>query len=79
MSCRERVCDLNGQIENVAELERVSLDYAPQSFALDVLHDDETDVVVLADLVDCADVWVFQPSCRLCFSDESLLGLIIGG
>ena len=56
----ERVGNFDRQVEHFVNAQRFRLYAAPQSLALQKLHGDEDSAVLLADVVDRADVWVAQ-------------------
>ena len=71
MRCFERIGDLNAEIEKLLGLECPALDAMLESLALEQLHGDEWLAVVLADLVNRADVRMIQAGCRTRLALES--------
>jgi hypothetical protein len=52
----ERLGELGGEVDNLTDGQQIAGGGDLQRLALDVLHDDERAAVVVADLVDLADV-----------------------
>src|SRR5438132_6096001 len=52
----ERVCHLHCDVERLAQLKRLALDAACEGFAFDILHHDESMVIISANFVDGTDV-----------------------
>ena len=77
--CIERVGDLDGQGEQGLGVQRLARDAMLQSHTVQEFHGDEGLAVLLADVVDGADVWVIQSGCGLGFALESSQGLGIAG
>ncbi len=75
----ERVGDFNCDIQQPLQLQRPSLNHIPQGLALQIFHHQENPPLVLADLVNCADVGMIQRGRRTRFAAESLQSLRITG
>ena len=73
----ERVGDLDADVDNLLDLERAGRDAIVQCLALHPFHDDERLAIVLADVVDGADVGMVQRGCGARFNAEALNGLSI--
>ena len=56
----ERIRNLHGEVQKLFERERLALDKVVQCRPFQAFHDDEETVLVLADVVDGADVWVIE-------------------
>ena len=54
----ERARDLNADIENLIKRERLPMSPLLQSLALQILHHDEPPAVVIAYIVNRADLWM---------------------
>ena len=72
-----------GHLDRVAQrlVERKSTFFQPlrQRFALDVLHDEVVDTVLLADVIECANVRMVQARDRAGFTLEALTELDVIG
>ena len=68
----ERVGDLDGELEDLDELERSAVYSLGQVLALEPLHGDEVLVFVLVDLVHRADAGVIQGRCRASLALKTL-------
>ena len=75
----ERVGDLDSQIEQLFNLERTALDLVFEGYAVQILHGDEGLPVLLADVVNGADIGMVQGRGRLRFALEAAEGLRIFG
>ena len=71
----QRVGDLDPTSSTVSSLEWTGGEPILQRRALQILHDDERSPVLLADVVDRADVWVVQRRRRPRFARETAQGL----
>ena len=60
MRAVERVGDLGGELERLIERERALLDAGGQRLALQVLHHHVAGAILIADVVECADVRMIQ-------------------
>ena len=69
------VRDLNAVLQSLVEWERAFLQSLRERLSLDVLHDDEIDTVLLADIVERADVRVIELRDRLGLTLEACLAL----
>ncbi len=78
--CRvQGVCDFNSQFEKFVERQWLAGNALPKGLAVEKLHRNELPAVLLADVVNGADVRVIQRRCRLPFSPETLeSGKILG-
>ena len=60
--CRvERLRDLNGDPHGLGDGQRSSAQPRRQRFAVQVLHHEEVDAIVMADIVKRTDVWMREP------------------
>ena len=75
----ESVRDLDPQFEQLFSLQRTALDHVFQGRALQIFHGDESFPVLLADVVDGADIGMVQGGSRLGFALEAAEGLRIFG
>ena len=75
----ERVRDLAAEAEDLVESERTLHEPLGQGLALEVLHDEELDAVLVADVVQRADVGVGKRRDGLRFPLEPLTTLGAGG
>src|SRR5438876_7937305 len=75
--CGKRAADLNGGIEDFAELHRRPLHALTQRFAVDELSGDEVRRVDLLDLVNRDDVWMVQSGSRLSFLYKAAHALLM--
>ena len=75
----QRVGDLDRERQQQIDLERAPGDAMLQRRPVEELHDEERAAVVLADIVDGADVGVVQRRCGARLAAESLQGLGIVG
>ena len=57
---RQRVCDLNRVVQRVAELQAAPPHHLRQRGTGKVLHRDEVDTLLLADVIDRDDVRMIQ-------------------
>ena len=73
----ERVGDFDAQRERHLQFHRTSGDHVLEGHAVQELHDEESAAVVLADVVDGADVGMIQGGGRLGLAAETLQGLMI--
>ena len=71
----QRVGDLRAHVEGCVQAQRTGGEPIFQRRALQILHDDERPPVLLADVVDGADVRVVQCRCHLRFAREPVQGL----
>src|SRR5262245_42441602 len=79
MRSAERVGNLNRKLQGIAERQRTSFQSARQRFALHVLHDEKRRPLLLAHVVECADVRVSQLRYRAGFTVEALAEVRIFG
>ena len=78
--CRvESIGDLDAQIDNRFDLQRLACDPVPQRLPFQQFHSDEGAPIGLVNLVDRADVRVVQRGCSLGFPLETAEGLCIVG
>ena len=75
----ERFGDLVGRPECLVERNRPVLQTAGQRLPVEILHDQEVDAVLAADVEDRADVGMRQRGDRLGLALEPLLQIGIGG
>jgi hypothetical protein len=75
----ERVGDLDAEIEHALERQRTTRDFLLQRVAVEQLHHDEGLAVVLADVVNHADVRMIQRRGDARFAAEALEHLGIRG
>ena len=75
----ERVGDLNGKRQEQIGFQWTSGDAVLQHYAIQILHGDEGLPIVLADVVDRADVGMVQCGCSLRFAPEAAQGLRVLG
>jgi hypothetical protein len=75
----ERVGDLNTQLDENLEIDRTAADAMLQRLAFEPLHHDEMLALVLADVVDGADVRVVERGGGAGFALKPLDGLWIAG
>jgi len=68
---------LNGDVERLAQIERLALNQFGESFALDLLHHDEAPSLVFPDFVNCANVRVVKFGGGASFSDQPLLRTLV--
>jgi hypothetical protein len=68
----ERVGDLNADTERFVQFQRSLLQPPFERFTLEVLQDQERGALVLADVVQRADVWVIELRNRPGFAIEAL-------
>src|SRR5208283_2861410 len=71
--------DLDAEIEHRFDLHRPTSDPMLQGHAIQELHDDEWTLIVLADLINCADVGVVQRGSCTSFTSESFECLWVMG
>ena len=69
----ERLCDLPGYRDRLVNGDRTFLDPLRQRLALDVLHDEEIDAVLLAHVIKGADVRMVELRNHLGFTLEARL------
>src|SRR6516165_11937853 len=74
----ERVSDLNRALECLIERERTFLQSELERLALEILHDQERRPVLLADVIQRADVGMIELRDRAGLAVESLAELRIG-
>ena len=74
----ERVGDLNRVLECLIERKCTFLQSRRERLPLQVLHDEVVDAILLADIVECADVWMIQRRDGTSFPLESLAQIRIG-
>ena len=67
----ERARDPNADIENLIKRERLPMNPLLQSLALQILHHDERPAVVIAYIVNRADLWMIERRSRPRFNAES--------
>src|SRR5215470_5204643 len=75
MSFVECVRDLNGVSKGFIERQRSFGETFGECFPFEKFHNEEVDSVVMAQIVEDADVWVIEARYRLCFALKSLLEL----
>jgi len=75
----EGIGDLNRHVEGLLERQRASLEPLLERFALQVLHHEEVDPILLPDVVKNADVRMVQRGHGSGFAHESLTQLCGGG
>jgi hypothetical protein len=66
----ERIRNLHGEIQKLFQRERLALDAVIQRRPFQAFHDNEETVLVFADVVDGADVWMIQGRRRARFPAE---------
>jgi len=71
--------EFDGDIENSIEFQGLASDQVLQGYAVEKLHDDEGFSVLLADVVDGADVGMIESGGGLRFALEASKGLRIVG
>ena len=67
----ERLGDLDGDLQRVVDLDRSTFESLRQRLALDVLHDEIVGPVLVANVIERADVRVRQRGNRLRLALES--------
>ncbi len=67
----ERICNLNRQFQHLVEWKWLARNAVLQRFAVEELHRNEVLAVLLADVVDGANVWMIQGRRGLCFAAEA--------
>ena len=75
----QRVRDFDPQRQCCFEFEGASRDHVLECYAIKELHNEESAAVVLADVVDRADVGMVQSGRSLGFAAETLEGLMVLG
>src|SRR5262249_54306833 len=75
----ERVGDFDRQREKQVQLHRLAVDQVLQRLAREALHHDEEVAIMLADLVDSADIGVIQSRCGAGLAAEALKSLGVVG
>ncbi len=76
----QRLADLNAQVQDEIDLERLALDALRQRLPLHQLHHDERLSLVLPDLMNGADVRMVECRSRAGFAEEPIQrGLVPGG
>src|SRR5580700_8241727 len=75
----ERVVDFDGEIEQLADFERLARDFLLERLAFEELHHDESLALVAADFVDGANVGVVERRGGAGFALESFEGLRVFG
>jgi|SRR5579859_820120 len=73
------VSEFDGDIENSIELHRLTVDQVFQGNAVEKLHDNEGFAILLANVMDGADVRVIESGCGLRFALEAGKSLRIVG
>ncbi len=71
----EGIGDLNSEVEDFLNSERLAVDVFTQGFAVDELHGDERHMILLANVVDGADARVVQSGSGVGFTAEALQSL----
>ncbi len=71
----ERVRHLGGEIEQLLDRERLALDAVFERRPFQVLHDNEVEPLLFADIVDGADVGMVQRGCGTRLPLKALIGL----
>ena len=79
MGCVEGLCDLDGALERLLQRQRPLLQPLGEGFPLQVLHDQVVDAVVLAHIVERADVGVGEAGDGLGLPLEALSKDWVGG
>ena len=74
----ESVRNLNAEIEDALERQRLAMDVVAQRFAVDELHGDERLVILFADVVNGADAGVIESGTGVRFAAKALqrLGIL---
>src|SRR6476646_7864295 len=75
---RKRVGDLDGDVQQTANVERASLDDSAQGLAVHQLGDDVRNTVIRAEIVDGNDVWMVQAAGGFSLLNEAALPRRIG-
>ena len=73
------VGDLNCQTEKNLGIDRAARDLVLQGHAVQIFHDDEGAPLVLAEVIDCADIGMIERRCGARLAAEALHGLGIAG
>src|ERR1700693_3442612 len=71
------VGNLNSEIEDVLDGERLALDMLTESFTVDEFHDDEGTVILFANIVDGAYAGMIERGSGVSFAAETLQSLSI--
>src|SRR5258705_7673292 len=74
---RQRLCDLNADVEHLIQPQPRAREMMAERFALDVFSGNEMSGVRLADLVDGENVRVVQGGCSFGFLDKTLQSSLI--
>jgi len=69
------IADLDSEIENPLNRERLTMDVLAESLAIDELHGDEGDIVLLADVVDGADARMVESGRGVRFAAKAFQSL----
>jgi hypothetical protein len=77
MRLHQRVRDLHGEVERLAEHQSPVPNPLGHRLALDVLHDDEIATAVFANFVDGADVWVVERGHGPRFAKQALARALV--
>ena len=75
----QRIRDLDGDLERLIQRQRALLQPLGQRVALQILHDQEVDPVLLADVMQSANVRVVQAGDGLGLALEPLLEVGVSG
>lgn len=75
----ESVSDFQGDIEKLVEFERMAGDQMLQSDAIEKFHDNKGFAILLANVINCANVRVIEGRCGMRFALEASKGLRIIG
>jgi hypothetical protein len=79
MRAVERARDLNGIADDLIDRERGAVNACLKGFTFEILHDEERRALVLADVIESADVRMIKRGNRPGFVLESLSELRIAG
>ena len=72
MRVTQGVRDLDRVTQHLIDRQRTAAQALGERLTLEVLHDDEVNAIVRADVVDGADLRMAQPRCRSRFALEAL-------
>ncbi len=75
----QRIRDLDGDLERLIERQRALFQPLGQRLPFEILHDEEVDAVLAANVEDRADVGVRQRRDRLGLALEPLFQIRVGG
>src|SRR5262249_11505395 len=74
----EGVSDLHGDLERLVERERTFFQTALERVSLEIRHDEIRDALLVADVVQSADVWMIEGRDRPRLTLEAVAELRIG-